>query len=144
MVTADDLEPEVDAVDPVLARAMETIERADMTLAEPRPGRDGAAEYERILAERAEPIVKKRAQPEAIIRKTRTQPAAAAAPPDDLVRVDELVTILREVIDRERKDADARIAAALAEANVRISRTEARLAAIEGRVAGVESRKGKK
>lgn len=144
----DLMDEEQHAADVIRARARkhaaDALERADMTLAEPRP-------FAATLHEAQERAEREREEEQRWQRRAAPRaPAPTPAPPpvptadDDLVRTDELVTILREVIDRERKDTDARIAAALAEANARISRVEARLAQSEGRLASVESKGAKR
>jgi hypothetical protein len=63
--------------DPVLARALGAIERANDLIAAPRDGMESAAQYEALARER-EPLVMKRApEPAEIVRKTKLQPAEA-------------------------------------------------------------------
>ncbi|MGJ0394949.1 MAG: hypothetical protein ACR65U_01790 [Methylocystis sp.] len=128
---------------PIRTRAMETIERVDGLLSEPRPFAEGAAEFEKLARERAEPFVQKRA-PAAIVRKTRTPAPEPLAPAGDSVTTETLMLVLRGVIEREREATNARVATALAEANARVASAEARLASVEARLAGIESRKSKK
>jgi hypothetical protein len=131
----------------VRARAQEVLDRVDELLSAPRTGREGAAAWEGLMRERnGDPSrIEKRAAPEAMIRKTRVEPAPEpTSPAGDFVTMDMFSRVLRGVIEAERRDSAARIAAALADANVRIAQTEARLALTEGRLAGVEAKGAKR
>jgi hypothetical protein len=144
---------------PVRARAMETIERVGDLLAAPRPGRDGAAEYERLLAERngVPSVIEKRAAPERVIRKTKTAPEPPAPPDDDAdAAFAEVLNearrhgidpgYLREPLTHMQFLVISRAASRDDRERMQklVDEQSARIAALEKRIAKLESRRGRK
>ncbi|MGJ0558038.1 hypothetical protein, partial [Methylocystis sp.] len=114
---------------PVRARALETLASADATLSVPRPGRESADEYHRLLAERTARVIQKRA-PEAPIRKVTMQPAPIADDNAKSVSMGVFTKVLQTLILEER----ARTQKTIDELQTRLAQTEARLAQTEGRL----------
>lgn len=163
-----DLEPPEDAEhDPVLVRAAEAIERADATLAEPRPFAAALREaQERAAIEREEEEKwQRRAKPAAA---QESPPAPSSSFEDNLIAaVGRVFGAARRKTDERIAELEKRIAAPpsfdgdsfgdkVVEAvkgyverqnaplRARIAALESRLAQSEGRLAGVESKASKR